>query len=43
MRVIRVTPGYYPIKGGTETIVQNLAKLLNKNIIHISAHVNMDA
>jgi glycosyltransferase involved in cell wall biosynthesis len=25
-----VTPGYYPIKGGTETIVRNLSILLNK-------------
>jgi len=26
-----VTPCYYPVKGGTETIVRNLAKTLNEN------------
>jgi len=30
MRVLMVTPGFYPIKGGTETVVQNLAVTLNK-------------
>lgn len=29
-----VTPGYYPIKGGTETVVRNLAIMLNKNNVH---------
>jgi menaquinone-dependent protoporphyrinogen IX oxidase len=26
-----VTPGYYPIKGETETVVRNLAIMLNEN------------
>jgi len=30
MRVLMVTPGYYPIKGGTETMVQNLSTELNR-------------
>lgn len=38
-----VTPGYYPVKGGTETVVRNLSTLLNK--CGINTHVmtfNMD-
>ena len=31
MRVIMVTPCYYPVKGGTETTVRNLAIALNKS------------
>ncbi|MEM2589277.1 MAG: glycosyltransferase family 4 protein [Candidatus Bathyarchaeia archaeon] len=31
MRVLMVTPCYYPVKGGTETTVRNLATALNKN------------
>ncbi|MEM2522664.1 MAG: glycosyltransferase family 4 protein [Candidatus Bathyarchaeia archaeon] len=31
MRVLMVTPCYYPVKGGTETIVKNLATMLNKS------------
>ena len=30
MRVLMVTPGFYPIKGGTETMVRNLAIALNE-------------
>jgi len=30
MRVLMVTPSYYPIKGGAEAVVQNLAIHLNK-------------
>jgi glycosyltransferase involved in cell wall biosynthesis len=33
LKVIMVTPCYYPVKGGTETIVRNLAIELNKNKI----------
>ena len=31
MRILMVTPCYYPVKGGTETTVRNLAITLNKN------------
>jgi len=31
MQVLMVTPCYYPVKGGTETVVRNLAITLNKN------------
>jgi len=31
MRVLMVTPCYYPVKGGTETMVRNLAITLNRN------------
>jgi glycosyltransferase involved in cell wall biosynthesis len=31
LRVLMVSPCYYPVKGGTETIVRNLAIVLNKN------------
>ena len=31
MRVLMVTPCYYPVTGGTETTVRNLAITLNKN------------
>jgi len=31
MKVIMVSPCYYPVKGGTETTVRNLAITLNKN------------
>ena len=34
MRVLMVSPCYYPVKGGTETVVRNLAIALNKNKIH---------
>ena len=38
-----VTPGYYPIKGGTETVVRNLSILLNKNDVHTDVMTfNMD-
>ncbi|MCD6240833.1 glycosyltransferase family 4 protein [Candidatus Bathyarchaeota archaeon] len=33
MQVLMVTPCYYPVKGGTETTVRNLAIALNKNKI----------
>ncbi|MCD6242842.1 glycosyltransferase family 4 protein [Candidatus Bathyarchaeota archaeon] len=33
MRVLMVSPCYYPVKGGTETTVRNLAIALNKNKI----------
>jgi len=31
MKVLMVTPCYYPVKGGTETMVRNLAIALNNN------------
>jgi glycosyltransferase involved in cell wall biosynthesis len=34
LKVIMVTPGYYPVKGGTETVVRNLSILLNKSGVH---------
>jgi len=38
-----VTPGYYPIKGGTETVVRNLSIELNKKNIHVDVMTfNMD-
>lgn len=43
LKVIMVTPGYYPVKGGTETVVRNLSIRLNK--CGINTHVmtfNMD-
>lgn len=43
MRVIMVTPGYYPIKGGTETVVRNLSTVLNRNHVHTDVLTfNMD-
>lgn len=36
MRVLMVTPCYYPIKGGTETVVRNLALTLNKKGVQTS-------
>jgi len=43
LRVIMVTPGYYPIKGGTETVVRNLSILLKKNGVHTDVMTfNMD-
>lgn len=30
MRVLMITPGYHPIRGGTETMVENLSVELNK-------------
>nr|MDO8046143.1 glycosyltransferase family 4 protein [Candidatus Baldrarchaeota archaeon] len=35
MRVIMVAPCYYPVKGGTEITVRNLAIALNKNGVHV--------
>ena len=29
-----VTPGFYPVKGGTESVVQSLSKMLNKKAVH---------
>jgi len=43
MRVLMVTPGFHPIKGGTESMVRNLSIELNK--IGVQTHVmtfNMD-
>ncbi len=38
-----VTPCYYPVKGGTEIVVQNLSKLLNEKGIHTDVMTfNMD-
>ena len=43
MRILMVTPGYYPIKGGTETIVRNLSIELNKRGMHTDVMTfNMD-
>ena len=39
MRVLMVTPGYYPIRGGTETMVASLSMELNK----IGAHTDVMA
>jgi glycosyltransferase involved in cell wall biosynthesis len=43
LKVIMVTPGYYPVKGGTETVVRNLSILLNKSGVHTDVMAfNMD-
>lgn len=43
MRVIMVTPCYYPVKGGTETVVRSLSMALNKNNVHTDVMTfNMD-
>ena len=43
MRVLMVTPSYYPIKGGAETVVRNLSINLNKKGIHTDIMTfNMD-
>ncbi len=34
LRVLMVTPGFHPIKGGTETVVRNLSIELNKMGVH---------
>lgn len=35
MRVLMVTPSYYPVKGGAETVVRNLSIELNKIGVHV--------
>jgi starch synthase len=35
MRVLMVTPGFYPIEGGTETVVRNLSMELKKAGVHV--------
>jgi len=43
LRVLMVTPCYYPIKGGTETVVRNLSIALNKTGIDTDVMTfNMD-
>jgi glycosyltransferase involved in cell wall biosynthesis len=43
LRVLMVTPCYYPVKGGTETVVRNLSMALNKNNVHTDVMTfNMD-
>ncbi len=43
LRVIMVTPCYYPVKGGTEIVVQNLSTLLNESGVHTDVMTfNMD-
>lgn len=43
MRVLMVTPGYYPIRGGTETVVRNLSIELSKIGVDIDIMTfNMD-
>lgn len=43
MRVLMVTPSYYPIEGGTETMVRNLSIELNKVGVHVDVMTfNMD-
>lgn len=43
LRVIMVTPGFYPIKGGTEVMVQSLATELNRIGVHTDVMTfNMD-
>ena len=34
MRVLMVTPSYYPIKGGAETLIRTLSIKLNQVGIH---------
>ncbi len=34
MKVLMLTPSYYPIVGGTERVVENLARSLNGNQVH---------
>ena len=43
MRVLMVTPSFYPIEGGTETMVRNLSIELNKVGVHVDIMTfNMD-
>ena len=43
MRVLMVTPSFYPVKGGTETMVRNLSIELNKVGVHVDVMTfNMD-
>lgn len=43
MRVLMVTPGFHPLKGGTETIVRNLSIELNKVGVQVDVMTfNMD-
>jgi len=43
LRVIMVTPCYYPVKGGTETVVRNLSISLNRKSVHTDVMTfNMD-
>ena len=43
LRVIMVTPCYYPVKGGTETVVRNLSIALNRKSVHTDVMTfNMD-
>ena len=43
MRVLMVTPGFYPITGGTETMVLNFSKELNKAGVQVDVLTfNMD-
>lgn len=43
MRVLMVTPGFHPIKGGTETMVRNFSIELNKIGVHADVMTfNMD-
>lgn len=43
MRVLMVAPSFYPIKGGSETVVRNLSIELNKGGIHVDVMTfNMD-
>ena len=43
MRVLMITPGYYPIKGGAETMVHDLSSELNNNGVNVDVmSFNMD-
>jgi len=43
MKVLMATPGFHPIKGGTETVVRNLSVELNKIGVHTDVMTfNMD-
>jgi len=43
LKVLMVTPGFHPIKGGTETVVRNLSVELNKIGVHTDVMTfNMD-
>jgi len=43
MRVLMITPGYYPVRGGAETVVRNLSIELNRIGVHTDVMTfNMD-
>src|SRR4030067_1230833 len=43
MRILMITPSYYPVKGGAETVVRNLSTELNKVGVQVDVMTfNMD-